>query len=705
MVPSARASNACETCRRRKVKCSGDKPCVSCVKHNWECNYGYVGRRRYSEAQVKHLLDKIRSYEEQLSSRSTAPQPSPLAAEQASTGLPQLGVTSSLENLEPYDESHDPLQCSDDLAGISPATDLTSGPAFESQVRSLLNRTHDDYSRHTFDRARGAGGEQFSERAFQDHATEICIPSMEESQQLLDQFLFYLGISQHFFDSRRFLDSLMLLYQSPEMREQQKRTMWYIEYLLVMAMAKLIYVDQPTSHIPGVDFFNEALRLLPPLHELGDHGVIAVEILTLIATYMQWCDRKHAAYLHIGLAIRLAIALGCNVHSSEPTCLPSQSAHKVRLWWTVYMLDRRLSSGLGLPAGADERQLRADLPRHSVGFQSPVALIINIRIARATDDIMSSLYGKLALTQLELVQKIQQILHELHDIGRSFPPALVFDFHRPLQHVSRTGSSLYLMLFQAIILCTRPILLQRVRLQTEQQQAGQSPDSTPTILVRLCNTCAEAAIRSLAILDCLRRQSIIPRYGFFDLDATFSAAFVLAMVGFLDRTQTSPPPSLLRAFRVLRFLYRAGNSAAERRSRDIQHTCSQVWPNYTFDPDSLDQEESPPGTAPGTRDQTRTPPPGPEPAHGPSSVRQPHYPPDGSNLSCPSQMEMNMLEPWAHSESMDAVFDMEEDWSLDLSGEAEGIHASFQNDTLPLTGVDYSDWLEIQKLLNSVDAV
>jgi hypothetical protein len=50
---------------------------------------------------------------------------------------------------------------------------------------------------------------------------------------------------------------------------------------------------------------------------------------------------------------------------------------------------RRLSSGLGLAAGADERQLRAGFPRHVAGFQSPVALNINVRIARITDEIMS----------------------------------------------------------------------------------------------------------------------------------------------------------------------------------------------------------------------------------------------------------------------------------------------------------------------------
>lgn len=126
------------------------------------------------------------------------------------------------------------------------------------------------------------------------------LPSLEQSRHLLEQFLFYLGVSQHFFDSRTFSDSLVLLFQNPETREEVERSTWYTEYLLVMAMAKLMDVENPTPHPPGSALFTEALSRLPPLHRLGGEGVIAVEILTLMATYLQWCDRKHDAYLYVG---------------------------------------------------------------------------------------------------------------------------------------------------------------------------------------------------------------------------------------------------------------------------------------------------------------------------------------------------------------------------------------------------------------------
>lgn len=40
--------------------------------------------------------------------------------------------------------------------------------------------------------------------------------------------------------------------------------------------------------------------------------------------------------------------------------------------------------------GVDERQIRADLPKPAAGFQPPLPLIINIQIARATGEIMTS---------------------------------------------------------------------------------------------------------------------------------------------------------------------------------------------------------------------------------------------------------------------------------------------------------------------------
>jgi hypothetical protein len=256
------------------------------------------------------------------------------------------------------------------------ATDRASGPAFETQFRSLLDaRPGYAKERRILVQDRAPSDElemrdsedpaqwQSSSR-LTEQASDVVIPSEAQSRRLMDLFLFYLGINQHFFDPRTFSDSMQLLFRNSKSRHHHMQTFWFSQYLLVMAMAKLMDSERPAfDRPPGVEFFAEAVQRLPQIHRLGDYGVMGVENLALTALYLQWLDRKHDAYLYvsiqcqnaqfetvadnsnqIGIALRLAIALGCHIPENEQMCLPSEAAHRIRLYWTVYMLDRSVTT-------------------------------------------------------------------------------------------------------------------------------------------------------------------------------------------------------------------------------------------------------------------------------------------------------------------------------------------------------------------------
>ncbi|KAH8736361.1 hypothetical protein BGZ61DRAFT_93482 [Ilyonectria robusta] len=40
-----RASNACERCRRRKIRCTGSHPCTNCSRKNLSCHFDGQGRK------------------------------------------------------------------------------------------------------------------------------------------------------------------------------------------------------------------------------------------------------------------------------------------------------------------------------------------------------------------------------------------------------------------------------------------------------------------------------------------------------------------------------------------------------------------------------------------------------------------------------------------------------------------------------------
>lgn len=166
------------------------------------------------------------------------------------------------------------------------------------------------------------------------------------------------------------------------------------------------------------------------------------------------------------------------------------------------------------------------------------------------------------------------------------------------------------------------------------------------------------------------------------------------MVGFSDKSQAQPPPALYQAFEVLQFLSQAGNLAAERRLHDITQSCSHVWPENVLMSDSLPTDSV-------LRDQHQKDLPQKD-SQDPFLLSS--EPPSNTALHAGwgvHRDEARLLEPLADINIPDAMFDMQGEWDLDLSGEAEGIYSSFNHPTLPLTGVDYIDWLEIEKVIGA----
>lgn len=193
---------------------------------------------------------------------------------------------------------------------FSSATELASGPAFESRARYWL-RDHAQNSDHsqspTFRTLLSGSSNEPSAGIWRDvedltkeTSALVKVPLEADAHRLLNCFLPLMGVSQHFFDPRTFMDSMALLYQSEHTQVQQMQTLWFVQYLLVLAMGMLISCPaRRPEEPPGCQYFAEAIKRLPPVYELGSNGIITVEILCLVALYLQWCDHKHDAYLYV----------------------------------------------------------------------------------------------------------------------------------------------------------------------------------------------------------------------------------------------------------------------------------------------------------------------------------------------------------------------------------------------------------------------
>lgn len=74
-----------------------------------------------------------------------------------------------------------------------------------------------------------------------------------------------------------------------------------------------------------------------------------------------------------------------------------------RVWWTVYILDREMTSLMGLPQSHHDHGVCPQLPRFLGSLQRPVALSIRIKLSRIMAKINDSRYPILFPCPLSMV--------------------------------------------------------------------------------------------------------------------------------------------------------------------------------------------------------------------------------------------------------------------------------------------------------------
>ncbi|WQF81651.1 hypothetical protein CDEST_06665 [Colletotrichum destructivum] len=617
---AARASTACEACRDRKIKCSGNHPCRYCARRQIPCTFREaVKKKLYAVEYVAHLeelaacvrgrgskpsgnapLGRRSPSQVAVNDGEISPQPMPVFDSNRSIHSESLPVPSlspgkpsvSLGHIEEEDRNvNKQLESTPDLAGSINSSSLY----FSHQIKSLKSgcsagprygpstrQQSPDWPENVYGiPPPKRGGES---RDGDRHTVDL--PGLQEAQELLDTVLNSLGNIQHLFEPRAFCDRLSEFYSTAV----DKTDIWYVELLIVLAVGKLLR-GKPGGGgtLPGTDLYQEAERHLPGMMTLRRQGTTAVEILGMMAFYLQCADLRDDAYVYAGMALRLAMSNGMANSSSYSGLRRSEKAHRCRLWWTIYMQERRLAAATGQPLTIQDASISTEYPGEAPGFVTPAAMIVNIELARITGQTMDVVYGTKGKAVDRYVESVRKILKQLQDVAKSIPSEYTLNLTRA-PRLSRTAGTLYLMLHQAmqcIVLATRPTLLHLARNRLDVAKSVTKNTVSMWELDQISGSCVEAASCSLEVLDAMKEQRIIANFGFFDLDAAFSAAFVFVLVDSIH-ARASHPSSIVqirKASEILKHLASQGNFAAQKRRADINQMCSHLGVSFNEDAD------------------------------------------------------------------------------------------------------------------------
>jgi proline utilization trans-activator len=91
----------------------------------------------------------------------------------------------------------------------------------------------------------------------------------------------------------------------------------------------------------------------------------------------------------IGQAVRIALSLGLNREPPPGHLSHREYQRRRRLWWTLYIIDKKLSTTIGAPLSIRDEDIDTSLPEEcDLGF-SNTGLKYHVQLARLEGEVVS----------------------------------------------------------------------------------------------------------------------------------------------------------------------------------------------------------------------------------------------------------------------------------------------------------------------------
>ncbi|KAI9376501.1 fungal-specific transcription factor domain-containing protein [Aspergillus egyptiacus] len=504
-------SIACNECKRRKIKCNGQVPCQRCGHLKLECRYApnCCNNNFKDSEEFRSLKDQISELQDQVSTLFAS--------------LNELRTQKSNFDTPGFDNfSRDGSQI---FAPMRPPPDKPRirHPRFQGPTSSAFN----------FDVARSSlqhMGIAPAEEVIQDdlttaHATPAASPphvstlsqpmhpskdpiwsiKRDEALRLCRVYEEEIGIMYPLVDIEQVMRQVTLLYTFMEAAMRtglMHRGLAGTDGLEDDSTSLIKLVLATTLIVEGGGRSELGRRLylsVKPVIEskIWDTlDVKTIQLLGLMATYHFHTDEDALAYRIIGVAARMCLEMGLHRRDALTKSFPDEAQWPgiVKIFWTIYSLDRRWSFGTGLPFVIQDEDIDPNLPDPDPSLPYLKCMISHNRIS---SKVWYSGLGSDGATDIRR-DEIGYLDYQVLQWYKQVPDALKFypsETPRPGETTSRgirrLRVLLYLRMNQLRILIYRPVLHSAASIAEDKGHAQTVVDvarDTIRILTRLNQT-------------------------------------------------------------------------------------------------------------------------------------------------------------------------------------------------------------------------
>lgn len=411
---------------------------------------------------------------------------------------------------------------------------------------------------------------------------QIRLPPIDIARQLFAAQYTYIGTIFSFTDPAAFERLLSEAYRGPPELGDRDACLAYAKLLVILAFGKMYSVNQWIDYNgpPGFEYFTCALELLPDVHEEGT--ILFVETLALVGYFMQNLNRRDAAFLYIGMALRMAITLGLHQETTRPDLDEAAREHRRRVWWSVYSLDRIHSVKSGNPITIYDEDIGVSFPSklpHEPEYCAAVVLKHYTKLSQICGEITVSIYRRTPKSGSTLMAAVKNIILSLSQWHRELPEKLRFDPAR--LSISRESVSTLLHYSQCINMTARPLLFHVVQKRLKSGLSVKEEDwkeGLTQTTIRVIEMCISASRDTINMMTIAAQKNLVATYGYMDSEHAFSAAIVLVMVWVSFPTNSQNRKSMDSALELLRGMSQRGNSHMAARYELLEHLKATFMP-------------------------------------------------------------------------------------------------------------------------------
>ncbi|KAH0436011.1 zn 2cys6 transcription factor [Colletotrichum camelliae] len=360
------------------------------------------------------------------------------------------------------------------------------------------------------------------------------LPTQDFAIYLINSVKFRCGRLFYLFDEESFMKQFAIFHEHGANHPGLPR-LWCVHYLILLAFGKAFVVQTTRSQTPpGLDLFVHAMKIMPDFTFFECDFVEKIQVLCCAALYLQCLSCRTSAYRHISQAVSLALEGGMYTEM-QGQYLDEAYVQKCRLmWWTLYVLERHMSTLLGVPMFINDENICTPFPARPDQGQRTSVMHIQVKLAQILGQIHRSVYGIDGQLDSRYLSATKSLLQSIANVAGQLNELFDIDSSENTSGVSRVSAHLHLQYHQCIVLTTRPLLF--IFLQSRLGQSHTTPLrwAQSESVKGLLQVCMESCCQSIKILSRLLNQGLLESFLTFDLDATFTAAIAISMGAAID---------------------------------------------------------------------------------------------------------------------------------------------------------------------------